>query len=459
MKRILILALVLSSCTSGLRENKGAPVRANRSTVVLFLVDGLGVKALQAALKKNRLPNIRRFFLRKLNSFAVAQASFPTQTYPNIASILTTKAVGEQPVIANHVLLPNGKVGNYESADFHPALRALIDPQSVIGRLESEGRETASFSYIFGLNAASRMRVGVKEGLEYQRSDYLGLDDRLLTSLNEFLVERKDSRYWPEFIYVHLVGVDAVSHRFGDQSKEALEYLTWLDGRFAPALQTLSEGEKRKEVVTLLTSDHGFTETKRYVSLRKKMIKADLELVVTNEGRFLSIHLPENKAPEELEKALVIARAEKGVELTAWRKGLDFEIATAKSKFRFTYGPAACGFPYSLALQPGEFQCPTDFDEKNSNYPFLVSQLSRYLAAPGHPDAIVLAQPDVSFSKGARASHGGPTADETFVPVLLRNASLNGHTLTSDLLKILFQARPSMENMKAKPAARQARAQ
>jgi|GEM_PF-3581061 len=464
---ILVSFLLLTSCATGLRESATAPTRPNGRTVVLFLVDGLGTKALQNALKANRLPNLRRFFLRDSNSFPVGRASFPTQTYPNLSSVLTARPIGEQPVLGNHMLLPNGKVANYEDAKSHEALRVLIDSQSVIARLESEGRETASFSYVLGMNASSHMRVGITEGLDYQRHDYMSLDDRLLTSLAELLTERRDPRFWPEFVYMHLIGVDAVSHRFGPYSREALDYLTWLDGRFGPVLSALAKGEKRKQVISMLTADHGFVETKRYVSLKKKLVKADLELVITNEGRFLGLYLPKNHEPEELGKAIEIALRNKGVELTAWRRGNVLEIATAKSKFRLAFGPAACGEPYSLALlpesnlAPASFSCANSFDEGKGLYPFLVTQLARYLTAPGHPDAIVIARPEVSFSKGAKANHGGPTADETLVPLLTRGATLQGEgpVPTSGILNIVFQPLPTIENIKTKPTVRQARAQ
>jgi hypothetical protein len=115
---------------------------------------------------------------------------------------------------------------------------------------------------------------------------------------------------------------------------------------------------------------------------------------------------------------------------------------------RFALGPAVCeGEPVSLALLPEKgsvvpasaFRCPSGFDEHRGRYPFLVSGIARYLTAPGHPDALVVAKPGVSFVSGMRGSHGGPTAEEVFVPVLLRNASLDGEApvRTSDLLRFL----------------------
>ena len=468
---------VLSSCTSGLRSTRagadqGASQAFRRSgrVVALFLVDGLSVPALQAAFRKGLMPHTRRFFLRGRASFPVAQAAFPTQTYPNLSSILTARPIGEQPVVSNHVVLPNGKLADYESASQHEALRALVEPLSVFSRLGAQGRESASFSYVLGMSATHHMRVGVNEGLEYRAHDYEALDGRLLGELEE-LLRARSPREWPDFLYVHLVGVDATAHAYGSLSPESMRYLAWLDKRLAPVLRLLESGERGvrggRQVVTALTSDHGFDETERYVSLRKKMVEADLDLVVTNEARFLGLYLPAGRDSAELAKALRVARASRHVELTAWRRDDALEIEGGGRLFRFTLSARpACGLRVSLSLDGGPFRCAHDFDDGKGTYPFLVSQLARYLTAPGAANALVIAKPGVSFAKGAAASHGGPTARETLVPALLRNASFvaAAPAPTSELLRLLDQAPapyalPSIENMKAKPTARQARAQ
>ena len=91
-------------------------------------MDGLAVHTLQTGLRENQTPNLRRFFLGGGNRFAVGQAAFPTLTYPNITSILTTKPIGEQPILGNQVLAPNGKIVAYDEAKNFPLLRSLVDP-------------------------------------------------------------------------------------------------------------------------------------------------------------------------------------------------------------------------------------------------------------------------------------------------------------------------------------------
>lgn len=480
----VISVISLQACSSGLRATRleagqKAPGRTGR-VVVLFLVDGLSVPALQTALRQGLMPNTRRFFLRGGSSFPVAQAAFPTQTYPNLSSVLTARPIGEQPVVSNHVVLANGRIADYESAEEHEKLRALVDPLSVFGRLNEQGRESASFSYVLGMNATSHMRVGLNEGLEYSAHDYRALDGRLLGELEAMLRERPAGE-WPDFLYVHLVGVDATAHRYGSLSPESLRYLAWLDRSLGPVLSLLRKGERSRpaahparpprQIITALTADHGFDETKRYVSLRKKMVKADLDLVVTNEARFLGLYLPAGRDSAEMAKALRVARASRHVELTAWRRDDALEIEGGGRLFRFRIGERpGCGLRVTLSLDGGPFRCAQDFDEGKGTYPFLVSQLARYLTATGAAHALVIAKPGVSFAKGAAASHGGPTARETLVPALLRNASFaaggayaGAPVPTSEILRLLDQTlpqtRPRIENMNAKPTARQASAQ
>jgi hypothetical protein len=460
---ILIITLLLQSCASGLRKPRHSAEHFRRTgrVVVLFLVDGLSVHALQAAFRKGLMPNARGFFLREAKNFPVGQAAFPTQTYPNLTSILTARPIGEQPVLSNHVLLPNGRIGDYEAADQHDALRALVEPLTVFPRLNAQGRESASFSYILGMSANRHMRVGIQEGLKYKAKDFRALDGLLLHELED-LLETRSPRAWPDFLYVHLVGVDATAHRYGSLSPESMAYLAWLDQRLGSVLRRLEAAETKRQVLSMLTSDHGFDETKQFVSLRKEMVKADLGLVVTNEARFLGLFMPAGKDSAPLAKVLQRARENRGVELTAWRRHDALEIEGGGKLFRFTLGPAACGLRVSLSLLGGPFRCAHEFDSgQGSQYPFLVSQLARYLSAPGAADALVIAKPGVSFAKGAAANHGGLTAAETLVPILARNISFlgKGPVLTSDLLKLLDQDLPTIENIKRKPTVRQARAQ
>jgi hypothetical protein len=445
VKYSLLLLLFLSSCASGLQVESDASPRSPR-TVILFLVDGLGSKMLRAGITGGELANTRHFFLNKKAAFAQGQAAFPSLTYPNISSVLTTQGIGDQPVAANHMVV-NGKTINYESPFHHADLEKAVDPQSVFAKLTAEGRKSASFSYVFGQNATDHMAVGLQEGLEYQNHAYRSLDDRLLTSLEDYLTS-KSSAEWPAFIYVHLVGVDGTAHLYGSRSQETQEYLGWLDERMEHVYEILRKAEKRKQVTTMLTADHGFVDTSRYVNLEKLIHNADKSLTITNESRFLGLYLPKNGDRTEFETLLGRLRTVPGVELTVERKDNLLEFSTAKQTLAFGYGPATCvGSNYSLApaaggsvLAASQYHCPEELNSSIQPYPLLVSGLSRYLNSANHPDAVVIAKPDTSFTKDHKGNHGGPTTDEMLVPILLRNAEMHSDAIphTSDLLKTLY---------------------
>lgn len=444
----LALLAILSAC-SGL-STKQEEVRASHRTTILFLVDGLAAENLRYGLARGSLREIQNYFLPHQAGFPLARAAFPTLTYSNIASILTTEPIGGQPVIANHVVIAGKKVLNFESPFSHDALQDLTDKQSVFEKLDSENRTSAAFSYVFGQNAPVHMKAGLQEGLEYNNHEYRNLDDRLLGNLEQFLTENKTPELWPEFIYVHLVGVDGTAHRYGPSSSETRNYLSWLDGRMGSVLKKLALAEKQKKLAVLLTSDHGFIDVKSYSEIVPIIKKANSRVVITNESRYLGLHLPER--PGSLKGLLKKTLREPGVEFTVLRDGNILELAGQKKSLRFFIGPALCGGEtYSLALipangslvQPAEsrFQCPSAFDDANAPYPFLISNLASYLVAPNHPDALVIAKPGVSFLSGVRGSHGGPTADELFVPLLSRGVEFSSRNFvrTSDLLKSLHR--------------------
>lgn len=438
--------MVLTACASGLTVS-GPASRASDRTVVLFVVDGLAASALRDALASGRMPATKEFFLRGQAGFTLARASFPTLTYPNLASILTARPVGAQPVISNHMLVGKDKL-NFESHKDHDELRRRVDPISVIETLKQEGRSTASFSYVLGMNSPVHMEAGLEEGLNYTRQDFQSLDERLLLSLEDFLIDGRRPAEWPEFIYVHLVGVDGTAHHHGIQSKDTQDYLAWLDEQLVPVLRLLQRAERGgRAVTTLLTADHGFVDATRFVKLRSFVRKLDPKLTVLNESRFLSLHVPEGRRPQTLDPLLKKVRERGGVEFTALRTETALELRTRKQLLRFLYGPSVCsGRSYSLAIDslPGRpvpggprFLCPDAFDQVVQTYPYLVENLATFLHAPHHPDALVIAAPGVSFGGGMPGAHGGPTPEEVMVPLLHRGMELPPSTApirTSDLL-------------------------
>ncbi|MBI4925171.1 MAG: hypothetical protein HY843_04530, partial [Bdellovibrio sp.] len=93
------------------------------------------------------------------------------------------------------------------------------------------------------------------------------------------------------------------------------------------------------------------------------------------------------------------------------------------------------------------FHCPEVFDQdtKNGFYPFFISNITSYFQSKSHPDLLVIANPNTSFNKQYTGDHGGPTLEETIVPVLTRNAEISPPSSVITTRKIL-----SFLNLKSK---------
>ena len=444
---LVMTALVLQACAT----YRSVPVSAendNRSpTIVLFLVDGLGAQALQQALSAGKAPEIQKFFLKGEKKFPIGRASFPTLTYPNLSSILTTDPVGKQPIISNHVVV-NSKVIDFESAGNHDTLRQIIDPNSVIANLAKNNQATASFSYVLGQNADSHTLFGIREGLEYERHDYEKLDGRLLDNFENYL---QDTNILPKFIYIHLVGVDGRSHQYGPYSPRTLKYVEWLDHKMGPVLKKLRQLEHTNTVVSILTADHGFASTPNYVNLEKKLKKELRGTILVNESRFISVFFRKHKQENLIRLKAYLQLPE--IEYLVLHDEGKLIVLSKDKQIRFQYLPGACA-PYTFALQ-GEsvassfalanYQdqkfCPQVIDQTHSADlpPYFLSNLANFLNAPTHPDAVLLAANNFTFQKEQLGSHGGATLEEITVPVLTRNAKFHSSELlpTFDLLKEL----------------------
>jgi hypothetical protein len=439
------------------------PARASKRTTVFFLVDGMSVPALQRVMSQGRVPSIRKFFLPGRDSFQVGRAVFPTLTYPNISSILTTRPIDEQPVIGNQALL-DGRVVNFESPLSNGFLNQTLKPLSVFERLTERNATSISLAHSFGGGATVQYSRDFEAGVAYLTGNYAYIDDKLLDSANR-LLSKMDAAAWPELIFIHLVGVDAEAHAHGPLSKQALDYLERLDGRLAKTLDILREAQASgKDVVTLMTADHGFTATPRFAdvagALRRNLSRDTREVITLNQHRLISLHFPVAWSDERRARYLDAARALPGVELTMLRSRNEVLVQSATGHnpdARIRYERANCQrTPYALAfdrLPQGSgrrvelasfsgYQCPEVLERgQGSEYdPYFASNVAAYFHSPYHPDAVITARPGVSFTNEALGQHGGLTAEEVIVPVLMRGAELRsaGQVVpTYELLKFV----------------------
>jgi hypothetical protein len=419
MRYWFLSLLLLAACTS---SDKPAP--GSRRTVILFLIDGLSKDFLSRQIERRQLPNLENFFLRSGGSIGSAHAVFPSDTFPNVASLLREQPVHKSGAIGNTIVV-EGKVIHFEDIWDRKYFSRLMGDNNVFNRLEAKGLETVSLDYGLGVDASRKEQmVDIGDGLALRFQDYLALDKKRIESLEKIL--NQDNTTWPAFIFVHLIGVDFTTHKYGKDSKEAREYLSALDSGLKDVFLRLQSIERRHKVVTFLTADHGFASSiTNRVNIQSEIRKADPELMYIAQPRSAALYYPKTPSVPQLDKWIKKFQKIRGIELVAYRSGDIVKIASKTTELIFSYKIVKGCQVETLGIAVfGLVACPSDLPPnlRNSFHPFLVENLAYYFQAEKHPDMLILPDRHTSFTKEEQASHGGPTEEETVVPLLVRNA-------------------------------------
>ncbi len=396
-----------------------------KQTIVFFLIDGLSVELTKTLLNSGATPNIRNLFIASNPNFRIGRAVFPSLTHPNISSIITSRNIDQHPIIGNKVWI-DGELIEFESPFKEGKLNELIRPYSIFTNLSERKLSSVSVAPYYGDQASARYPLDVEMGLAYKEGNYKFVDQKLIESLMTVL-EDTDSRLWPEFIFVHLIGIDSYSHQFGLKSNHVLEHAKFLDEKLGPVFDQLRQSIKKGNAVSaIITADHGMLEMKKTVDLESWIKSAAPTSVVVNQGRLIGLSWPKNMNANQRQAFLTKLSSLPGVEAVASRNKNEIDIKSAKKSYSIGYQDADCEAEgdYALSVERGPFLCPSAADNVSQNffYPYFATNLATYFRAPRHPDILALAQKGFSFgSSNVLADHGGMTPEEIQVPVLTWN--------------------------------------
>lgn len=418
-----LAAMVSSACTTSTKK----PTIKSDKTTVLFLIDGLGANSLSSALKQHPLSGIRHHFNLNVENFQLGRATFPTLTYPNITSLLTSLPMNQHPIIGNQIVLGKRTV-DFELPLNYTLLNKSIEPFSIFQKLKEKNKTSASFSYLFGQNATFHEDFKITYSLEYQLKEYGDLDQRLINSLYTFLKSRSANE-WPRFIYVHLIGFDGHAHLYGPNASKTLSYLSKLDTSLEKVFRILEKNNTSEHPVeTILTADHGFLESNNYIDIDRHINDLGEKVTTLNEHRYLAFYRKTKLTDDEFSDLLDPIIKSNGIDFVAQRQENSIIVKSSATSFEIKYGPQVCP-RYSFSIKVGsseKFLCPDDLDGDviNSDLPYLMSDLSVFFNSPVRPDAIVLAKSGYGFTRNAKGNHGGLSKEEVLVPVLTRNISI-----------------------------------
>jgi predicted AlkP superfamily pyrophosphatase or phosphodiesterase len=437
MRTVLLFAFLLSACATrfdpGLDYSetlKKAPEKGSSRTVVLFLIDGLSFQTLQPQLQKGKLPQLRQHFLSsQSDKIYEARSLFPSLTFPAIASLLKGAPVHQTGATGN-TLVYKSRVASFESVRDREKFTQIMTGENVFTRMTEQGQASVSLDYGLGPDATvSSSTADLKLGFAATTEDYLYLDQKKLASL-KLILSKNPPRQWPKFIFIHLVGLDFLSHQHGSKSPEALQYLDKLDASLAEVFQLLKSGEtENHQVISMLTADHGFSpKIRRSVELEKELQSLDPDLHSFNEHRMASVFAKAPPAKEKLQAWTKALLTKPGIEIVASRHGNTVQVSSKYMTAILTFASGAC--PYNskgVSLNNGPFVCPNELEMNLRQplfYPFFLENLAYFFQAEKHPDFVVIPNADAVFAKGQGGYHGGPTINEVIVPLMMRNATL-----------------------------------
>lgn len=422
-------------------------------TVIVFLIDGLAVSTLQRGLEDRKIPEMSQYFFRNKKQAYLARTTFPSLTFPAIGSLLTEKPIEQNGLYGNQIYYKDMKI-DFESPRHLANLRDIVRGKNIFSRLHSKGLKSVSIDYAFTADSDAHMDLDDFEtALDIKHKRYDKVDGKLIHSLKN-LLDATDPKAWPDFIFVHLVGIDFMSHDHGPNSVKVQNYLQDLDGKLKGVFDTLTKAEltKKRVIVALLTSDHGYdVRITKNVNLVQTLKRIDPLISVLNEGRYLGISFPSywhESRKSELLKDLV---SDSDIDIVALRTKSSALVQSKKLATSIYFLPANCRQSlFAIAVVPGSIGvmqasgvlpvCPEnlDFQTNQMFYPYFMSNISNYFMSPGHPEAVIIARPGVSFKANKYlGQHGGPTPQETIVPLLMRNAVLENPNQIPPLWEIL----------------------
>jgi hypothetical protein len=448
---LLVLAGCVSVTSVKQRYDNHFPKdeQATNATTIIFLVDGLSVSLLQKTIAVGQAPEIKSYFdVRNPKRMPLGRASFPSLTFPNLASILIGESVAKQPIIGNRIWY-NDRPVNFEDVQNWGVLHKLIGKKLIFSKLAEQHLPSVSLSYPFQNEATASLYPNIDVAADYIVKDYGGIDLDTIHALRVILDETALD-HWPRFIFVHLIGVDSLSHEKGPKDAEVQTYLHDIDASLAPVFKTLRSAESRRDLQVVLTADHGFVTTNTVSPLGavvQKMPSAkDVRVLIDN--RISGIFLPDTM-PESTRQAFAKGLVEiPHLKWAAIKSKNHIEIYKNRhTRGKIDIADQICkdGDPAARFNWVGEksdpnFYCLSKYDQdadgKDSN--FIIPALVDYFMAPTSPDIIAVADDTSDFTGAYRGDHGGLTREEMLVPLLLHGVERPVGVLpTSKLLRWL----------------------
>jgi arylsulfatase A-like enzyme len=253
------LAFTVAACTVRSRvetavEASGA--RIDVSVCDLFF-DGLSKEAFDHLLAEGALPNLKREIVDRALVVDNAVASVPSETYPNLAAMLTGLLPGHHGIPANVWLDRRLRVREahtnifrvYSASDF-----LSTQAQTLYERLPAE---TVAVTAPIARGATVHVKNTISVMAAYARYDWPFLDRKTLDDAGDAYAGAADEGRLPPLVWNHLLGPDEVAHAEGPGSQEFHATLASIDKAFGRLVKRLRKLKVEDRVLFVLIGDHG----------------------------------------------------------------------------------------------------------------------------------------------------------------------------------------------------------
>jgi hypothetical protein len=447
--RILVILCFLFTASCSTRQNLNSEYNLSlkydganltNRTVIVFLVDGLPFSLLQKNLERGRLPNLKNFYLSGGRDLLKARSGFPSLTFPSISSLLTRSPVSSHQIYSNTLIHEEERIF-FEKPDYYSKLNELLQGKTIFSEFKAAGKRSVSLSYPFYGDVSAHIgRNDSKSAISILDKNYKYVDHKIIDAL-KILLEKNKPQDWPDFVFVHLIGLDFTNHDQTSLSKSSEAYLKFIDQQLKPVFELL-EKQKSKNIVSLFTSDHGHMSVKKTFDLETALIRDHADVKVLNEGRYASLFFGQSVGKEQRHRLAGKYSNAPGVETTVVAFADHFTVRTKGQSVTFYTSTQATGCHFksmAVSLDQKTWYCPEALPQSWQNlfYPYFISNMTYYLQTNVRPDLVLIPESGWSFHSKYVGQHGGPTAEEVIVPLLLRGASISNTNHVPALWEIL----------------------
>lgn len=285
---VCVLMLALGCwCSPALQDMPPSPPH-----VILITIDGLGANSL--ADPRSPLPTLRKLAA----AGAVAEGlrvSNPTVTWANHTTLVTGVHPDKHGVLFNGLLIRQGP-GQSVFMDTERDKIDLVAVPTLYDQLHAARYRTANINWPGTRKATTlddnfpdvpnpiahtnpRLRINlIRAGILASDNDAAfhakgpAAADAAWTAAAGFLMRSRP----PHFLLLHLLNPDAVQHRHGPQSPEAIAALAAADQHIAQLLMAINAAGLSNRTTIFITSDHGFAPVTKLISPNVILRKAGL---------------------------------------------------------------------------------------------------------------------------------------------------------------------------------------